>query len=123
MGRHLDEGRFSAALDCGRAIECFVGAGDDLGHAATIRWLTIREENGEFVARLYEAIDPGTPELIDVYEFRSATGDLAMPIGYETHDNLGAALDCARRWGGDPGRCVHEGLVGLEYEEYLGRRE
>lgn len=122
MGRHLDQAFFSEVLHRGKAIECFLGAGEPYDEEPTIRWVGIRKEDDHFVACLYEAVDPCDPEWLDVYAFQSTAEEPDEPIMEERYDDLESAIARTRVWGADPGRFVNEGMVGAEYGDYLERR-
>jgi hypothetical protein len=105
--RHLDQCSLEPTLDRGKAIECFLGAGDKYGGEPTIRWASIRKDREDFIVRLYEACDPRDPSFLDVYEFRSTAEQPDEPIREERHDTLEAALEQVRAWGGDSAKFVN----------------
>jgi hypothetical protein len=74
------------------------------------------------VVRRYEAVDPGDPEFLDVGEFQSTSADPDEPEREERHVSLEAALECAGRFGAEPGRFVNESVIDDEYGDYLKRR-
>jgi hypothetical protein len=121
MPRHLDPDFHESTLNRGKAIECFLGAGDDYEGAATIRWTSVRRESDGFVVRLYEAVDPREPEFLDIYAFQCTAEEPDEPIKEERYEELEAALQQVRHWGGDVGRFVNEGMAGDEYGDYLAR--
>jgi hypothetical protein len=120
MTRHLDPDFHKSTLNRGKAIECFLGAGNDYEGQPTIRWTSVSREGDVFVTRLYEAVDPRNPALLDVYAFQSTADEPGEPLQVAHHDTLDRALQQVRRWGGDGGRFVNEGMVGDEYGDYLG---
>jgi hypothetical protein len=108
-------------LNRGRAIECFLGAGESYGEEPTIRWAEIRRADDGFVLTVYEACDPRDPGFLDIYEFRSTTQEPEGRISEEAHPGLELALERVRGWGGDVARFVNEGMVGHEYGDYLAQ--
>ena len=78
--RHLDQVFLEPTLNRGKAIECFLGAGDEYGREPTIRWASVRNDGEGFVVRLYEACDPRDPAFLDVYEFSSRPRNRMMPF-------------------------------------------
>ena len=121
MPRHLHPDFHESTLNRGKAIECFLGAGDAYGGEPTIRWTAVSRDGDEFVVRLYEAVDPRDPEFLDIYEFQSTAAEPDEPIEEERCATLEAALEQVRQWGGDVGRFVNEGMAGDEYGDYLPR--
>lgn len=121
MPRHLDPDFLDPTLNRGKAIESFLGAGDDFNGGPTIRWISVRRENDAFVVRLYEAVDPRDPELLDIYAFQFTAEEPDEPIKEAPRETLEAALEQVRQWGGDIGRFVNEGMAADEYGDYLAR--
>jgi hypothetical protein len=121
MPRHLDPDFHESTLNRGKSIECFLGAGDAYEGAPTIRWISVDRESDGFVVRLYEAVDPRDPDFLDIYAFQFTAEESDEPIKEERHEELAAALQQAREWGGDIGRFVNQGMAGHEYGDYLAR--
>ncbi len=121
MPRHLAPDFLEPTLNRGKAIECFLGAGDDFEGEPTIRWIGLHREGAGFVVRLYEAVDPRDPESLDIHAFQFTAEEPDEPITEERRETLEAALELVGQWGGDPGRFVNEGMAGDEYGDYLAR--
>lgn len=122
VDRYLTEDGAIRALEQGRTIEQWLGARVESA-VTVLKWLSIeRERNGQTLVRLREVFDEGGAELLDVYEFRPY--DVEAEEGIETHfGNWKEALQYSVvHLGADPCRFVNEGIVQLEYADYLARK-
>jgi len=125
MARHLAEPFIRSALNLGRAVEQFLGGFTD-GEDPAIRWLALRQDGSGVVVSLYEALDEGGEDWMDVYEFTRANGDPdepEEPSAEHPCDSLEEALALAADlYGAAPDRFVNEGMVQDEYLDFVRRQ-
>lgn len=121
MARHLSASEAERVLNAGRSIEQWLGARVE-GADRVLKWLLLAVENdGGYSVTVFEVLDNGGPEFLDVYEFSPL--DVDQPYGVTTtFKDARGALAFAIGAGADPGRFVNAGIVQDEYADYLSSR-
>jgi hypothetical protein len=121
--RYLTPSGLERALASGRIVEQWLGARreDDF---RVIKWLSIeRDRDGSTVLRVCEVLDDGGPDFQDVYEFTPYDAEAE----FGTTQTLGTpeeALEYAiSKLGADVNRFTGEGMVQVEYADYLKTRD
>ncbi len=122
MTRYLAEPFMTTSLNRGKPVECFLG-GARRGDTPTIRWVSLRQDDDQIEATLWEAEDIGNAEYLDIYSFPMVGEEPDDPIERATFSELHDAITHARKvWGADPDRFVNEGVIQDEYADYLASR-
>ncbi len=107
------------SLRNGKAVEHWIGHSDGDGYRA-IKFLRIdRERNGQVSTTIFESIDAGSPDFLDVYEFSPVDPD--MPHGdVNVFEGPEEALDFALKILGVTGeRFVSAGSIQDVYADFL----
>jgi hypothetical protein len=115
--RHLPPRDALQALNAGRPIEQLLDDRLDEGDRI-IRFVRIdKEATGEFAVALFESIDEGSAEMLDIYEFTALDPDL--PYGDITEfESAEEAIDfCIADLGAVAGRFVNGGVIQDEYRD------
>ena len=127
MERYLTRNGLERSLEQGRTVEQWLGARSENGFRV-LKWMSIERENDRgygtsTILRIREVLDDGGPEFCDVYEFTpyDAEAEEGIQIPFDTPEQ---ALEHAlTNLGADPLRFVGEGVVQLEYKDYLETRK
>lgn len=119
--RHLTEEQAIAALRRGAAIEQMLST--EL-RAGSFRWLDAHSSGETFILRLHEAVDDGTDDVLDVYEFRSVDENDEFGEGVVVGEfpDTTALLDAAVDLGAIPDRWVNAGVIQDEYRDLRAPR-
>jgi hypothetical protein len=122
MARHLSAAEAERALNAGRSIEQWLGARVE-GADRVLKWvqLTVEKDGGGYSVTVFEVLDDGGPEFLDVYEFSPLDADQPYGVTTTLKDARGA-LEFAIGAGADPCRFVNAGIVQDEYADYLSSR-
>ena len=79
MGRrYLTIQEAKSALKRGKEVEVFLGGFEKAGQKY-IRWASIGINGNNFIGKVWEAIDEGSEDFLDVYSFSPASGELDIP--------------------------------------------
>lgn len=119
--RHLTEPQATGVLERGAGLEQMLSR--DL-RAGSFRWLSAAHEGGTYVLRLHETRDDGSPDFLDVYEFRSVDADDELGEGVIAGSTAEATelLAAAGRSGARLDRWVNAGVIQDEYAELISTR-
>ena len=117
--RYLTPDALERALSAGHDIEQWLGARIE-GPWRILKWLSIEHgRDGTATLRISEVLDDGRPDFIDIYEFTPYDAEAEDGVTYQLHDAR-SALECAiSQHGASLDRFVNQGLVQLEYADYL----
>ena len=116
--RYLTVEEASAVLRRGKSVEIFLG-GFALEGKGCIRWATFSSSAESVIGSLYEAIDQGSEDYVDLYTFDSPSGEYNEPVKSVVSDNIEGAVSllCI-----DKLNFVNQGVVQDEYLSYLSSR-
>ena len=117
--RHLSREEAQAALRRGKPIESFLGvSGAD--SERTIRYVILVPERNAVRVSLYEVLDVGSPEELDLYSFPAADGEDGLPVAERValspEDALVIATD---HFSAQPESFVNQGVCQDEYRDHL----
>jgi hypothetical protein len=121
--RYLTPSGLERSLAAGRTVEQWLGVRRE-GDFCVLKWLSIeRDCEGSVTLRVREVLDDGHPGFLDVYEFTPY--DAEAEFGTEhTFPTAQDALEYATSsLGADANRFTGEGMVQLEYADYLKTRD
>jgi len=122
MERYLTRNALERSLEQGRTVEQWLGVRTENDHRI-LKWLSIeRDRAGHTILRISEVLDEGGPGLYDVYEFTpyDSNAEFGVELSFDSPEQ---ALDHAiRNLGADPQKFVDDGVVQLEYKDYLSKR-
>lgn len=120
--RYLTPNGLERALVAGRTVEQWLGARRE-GELRVLKWLSIeRERDGSTVLRIREVLDDGGPNFHDVYEFTAYDAEAEFGT-IHTFATPEEALEYATsKLGADVNRFTGEGMVQVEYADYLKTR-
>jgi len=109
----LDEAKF--AIKNGKEVEVFLG-GFVKAEQKCIRWASFGLRDDEFVGKLWESIDEGADDFLDVYSFSSASGEFDKPVNETSSTELEIVV---QKLGCSSKNLVNSGVVQDEYADYL----
>ena len=102
-------------------MECFLGGAVSDG-ASSIRWIEISLDGNTYSAKLWESLDQGSDEYLDVYSFEGANGEYDAPAQEYSSDSFEGLILVLREEHGDVvDNLVNFGIVQEEYSDYLRR--
>ena len=83
--RYLTIEEAEACLSRGKEVEVFLGG---FIHSSNkcIRWASFSKTNEGITAKLWEALDEGSPDYLDIYTFNSLNDDYIEPVK-ELHES------------------------------------
>lgn len=116
--RYLTVEEASATLRRGKSVEIFLGGFDHEGKGC-IRWATFSSSVKSVAGNLWEAIDQGSEDYVDLYTFNSLSGDYNDPVKSVISDGIESA---ASQLGIGELKFVNQGVVQDEYLSYLSNR-
>ena len=111
----VDEAKF--ALQRGKEVEIFLG-GFEWSGLKCIRWASFVFIDKDFVGKLWEVIDEGSENFLDIYSFSPISGEWE-PIKEATSSEFEKVLemfDCPNN------RLVNSGVLQDEYSDYLASK-
>ena len=116
MGRrYLTTEEAISAIKRGKEVEIFLGGFVKAGDKC-IRWASFGFDGDKYIGKVWEAIDEGSENFLDIYSFSPASGEWDSPAKQAESREFEAVLkelDCSS------GKIVNYGLVQDEYAEYL----
>lgn len=125
MGRrYLTQREVESALQRGRTVECFLGSCTREGIAG-VRHVSIGMAGETIEMRLFETVDRGSTEFLDLYEFGPLNVSLAQGEADEVHAfaSLKKCLATMEiRWPGSVTRLVNQGVLQDEYRDHIAGR-
>ena len=107
-----------SALNRGKSVEVFLG-GYVLGARKCIRWASFEKSASGVCGSLWEALDQGSLDYVDVYTFDSPNGDYIEPSKIVEASSLKAA---ARELDVMNVKFVNQGVVQDEYAQFIEMR-
>ena len=113
--RYLTTDEAEAAVRRGKDVEVFLGGFESMGQRC-IRWASINSSKEGFVGRVWESIDEGSPNYLDVYSFSPVSGEWDVPVRSEASSSLDALLELL---GCPSNKLVNAGVVQDEYASYI----
>lgn len=113
--RYLSIEEATSALKRGKGVETFLGGCDKAGQKC-IRWASFSLCGDKYIGKIWEAIDEGSENFLDVYSFSPASGEWDIPANQAESMDFEAVLiklDCLSE------KLVNSGVVQDEYAEHL----
>ncbi|KTD96453.1 hypothetical protein N9H48_08395 [Pseudoalteromonas marina] len=113
--RYLSTTEAEFALQRGKTVEVFLGG--FLAHGQKcIRWASFNNRGAEVEGQLWESIDQGSEDYVDIYTFESLSSEYDEPVRVEVAENIELA---ASKLGIEEFKFVNQGVVQDEYISYL----
>lgn len=113
--RYLSAQEAETTLRRGKAVEIFLG-GCEVQNKKCIRWASFNLSGSLVIGSLWEALDQGTEDYLDIYTFDSPTGDYNEAVRTVEAENVELA---AKELGLNELKFVNQGVVQDEYLSYL----
>jgi len=113
--RYLTMDEAEAAIRRGKNVEVFLGGFESNGQRC-IKWASINSGKEGFVGKVWESIDEGSPDFIDIYSFSPVSGEWDVPTRSEESASLSTLLDLL---GCPSNKLVNAGVVQDEYTSYI----
>lgn len=114
MGRrYLTDSEIEFALGRGKEVEAFLGGFENDG--LCIRWISLATNGKSIVVSVWEAIDRGSEDYLDVYSFPPANGVWDMPAKVF---EVSSISEIKSSLGVDVLNFVNYGVVQDEYGDY-----
>ncbi|RTR33773.1 hypothetical protein [Shewanella atlantica] len=113
--RYLILAEAKSALSRNKEIEIFLG-GFQVGSKNAIRWASFSASNQEVVGNVWEALDEGSEDYLDIYSFSPVSGEWDEPVKSVCASSLEQVLEELRV---SNSRIVNSGIVQDEYASYL----
>lgn len=113
--RYLTIQEADSALRRGKSVEIFLGGYEFKGEKC-IRWASFAVSGDVVIGSLWEALDQGSEEYVDVYTFESPSGEYDEPVKIVTSKSI---EDAAIHLGIKELNFVNYGVVQDEYLSYL----
>jgi hypothetical protein len=113
--RYLTKSEADSALRRGKTIELFVG-GCEVENQKCVRWASFNLSGSAVKGSLWEAVDQGSEDYLDIYTFDSPTGDYNEPVLVVETESVELA---AKALGLNELNFVNQGVVQDEYLAYL----
>jgi hypothetical protein len=122
--RNLTPSGLERARAAGRTVEQWLGARRREDDFRVIKWLSIeRDRDGSTVLRVREVLDDGGPDFQDVYEFTPYDAEAEFGTTQTFGTPEGALEYAISKLGADVNRFTGEGMVQVEYADYLKTRD
>ncbi len=116
--RYLTIKEASSALHRGKSVEIFVGGFSSNG-TKFIRWASFSTSGNTVVGSLWESLDQGSEDYLDIYSFDSKSGEYDEPVEVVKSNDIETA---AMALGINEFNFVNNGVVQDEYASYLETR-
>jgi hypothetical protein len=116
--RYLTLKEAEAVIRRGKTVEVFLG-GFEQNSQNCIRWAVFNSSSDGFEGSLWEAIDQGSEDYLDIYTFDSPSGEYDEPVKIIQSPSLESA---ANMLGITELNFVNQGVVQDEYGSYLESR-
>jgi hypothetical protein len=113
--RYLTTQEADSALRRGKSVEIFLGGFEFKGDRY-IRWASFTVSGDVVTGNMWEALDQGSEDYVDVYTFESPSGEYDEPVKVVTSKNIEGA---ANHLGIKELNFVNSGVVQDEYLSYL----
>lgn len=113
--RYLTIDEAKSALKRGKEVEVFLGGFDKAGQKS-IRWASFSLNGNCFIGKIWESLDEGSEDFLDVYSFSPASGEWDEPVEEVQASELEEVLkllNCPSN------KIVNFGVVQDEYASYL----
>jgi len=111
--RYLTDKEIESALKRGKQVEAFLGAFHK--DEDCIRWLSLSGNGQEITVSVWEAIDKGSEDFLDVYSFPPVNGEWDTPVKVfevSSINDIKSVLSL------DVLNFVNSGIVQDEYSDY-----
>jgi len=112
--RYLSTIEANIKLKQNKTIEIFLG-GFISNLTKCIRWVSITQKEDSIVAEIWEVLDEGSPNYLDVYSFSSLSSEF-KPTKIITGNTLEEILDKLNL---TDSKLVNQGIIQDEYADYL----
>ena len=121
--RYLTPNALERSLVAGRTVEQWLGARRE-GDEWVLEWVSIeRERDGRTLLRVCEVLDEGGPDFYDVYEFTPYDWEAEFGVEHLFDTPVEALEYATSKLGADPNRFTGQGIVQVEYSDYLKTRD
>ncbi len=117
--RYLTIDEANAALSRGKSVEVFVG-GFIFDGVDYIRWASFSKSGDAVTGSLWESLDQGSEDYLDIYTFDSKTGEYDEPVKVANTESIEIA---ASTLGISELKFVNYGVAQDEYASYLDTRK
>jgi hypothetical protein len=116
MGRrYLTQQEGMSALNRGNSVEAFLGGfSNQCGEC--IRWVSFSKTDSGVLAKVWESLDEGSEDFLDVYSFSPANGEWDEPVKIIEAASIEEASKKLER---EKINLVNSGVVQDEYADYI----
>ena len=115
MGRkYLTLEEAMSALNRGKEVESFIG-GFENKNEIYIRWVSLSKINESIIGKVWESLDEGSEDYLDVYSFSPLNGEWNEPVKTVTAQNIEQVLAELEVL---PTKLINTGMVQDEYASY-----
>ena len=115
--RYLTIEEAIAAIGRGKEVEIFLGGFDKAGEKC-IRWASFGFNGNKYIGKVWESIDEGSEDFLDIYSFSPASGEWDIPVNEAESTEFEVVLKelkCPQD------KLVNFGVVQDEYADYLSK--
>ncbi|WP_105188851.1 hypothetical protein [Pseudoalteromonas sp. T1lg48] len=112
--RYLTIDEAVSALNRGKEVEAFLGGFID-GENASIKWVSFEKNCTGFIAKVWQSLDEGSVDYLDIYGFTPSNGEWDEPLESHIAENLS---DLIAKLSAFEIKLVNYGIVQDEYGDY-----
>ncbi len=120
MGRrYLTTDEVLSNLKVGKKIDCFLG-GIKSNNIDAIRWLSISFKENEYNAEVWESLDQGNQDYLDLYTFEGANGEYDIPVEKIKNRSFESLMtELILKFGDINEKLCNSGMIEEEYSDYI----
>jgi hypothetical protein len=112
--RYLTIEEASSVLGRGKEVEAFLGGFTD-GEYSHIKWISFERESASFIGKVWQSLDEGSVDYLDIYSFTPSNGEWDTPIEIYTAESLS---DLITKLSAFELKLVNHGVVQDEYGDF-----